>query len=627
MSEPLNIHNRSFLIKRLIEQAPRTTMIREIFKNAEENAALTPGGKGIVWIYPSIIDGIRKLSFWNTGIGMDENELRTATELSASINKSMGLDENYGIGAKVSGLAVSPNGMIYRSCKNGSVHQVTIGYDETLQQYVRFSVQLEDGSLDTVIDVTDVVRDSGMNTDMDWTEVVLLGENDDHDTVAEPLKAGADFDRSFIPSEIFRRFSEFKEGVTLVVDVAMTKGGGKGETGKTRRVKPLSAILDNLKSEVVRSQEHGVSIRYISDPRSTNSSHSTSSRLVPAVASTAFCSLVHKGERYDYKTKSSWSAAAPNFGVPFGSKVLSIEIIIDDDHAAPNQYRDGLTYPEDRSQMSADDFSAIVRDLMSVWVKDIIREQSPKSEENLDDLRAELQSLLDEFKVPTPALRNLKSDGASPYKMSSEGEPASKSDDVDVSQFPGPLPEGDKEHAQEGNSGHRVTDTKVKKAPKGAKSSKSLKALENVPEIIMLDDQTQIDEKSIKGRAARYYKDSQQIFVNCLYPAVQRMSIELELLLVGNAEPEVLREAITTATRRSMAFRVGKGVCYSISKRLVDEWNSDDLDRATSPEALSMMADDFRQGMQEARRYVSHLLKVKSAQSLVSSSSELEPAD
>jgi len=40
-----------------------------------------------------------------------------------------------------------------------------------------------------------------------------------------------------------------------------------------------------------------------------------------------------------------------------------------------------------------------------------------------------------------------------------------------------------------------------------------------------------------------------------------------------------------------------------------------------------MMADDFRQGMQEARRYVSHLLKVKSAQSLVSSSSELEPAD
>ena len=124
------------------------------------------------------------------------------------------------------------HGMIYRSCKNGSVHEVTIGYDETLQQYVRFSVQLEDGSLDTVIDVTEVVRDGGMNTDMDWTEVVLLGENDDHDTVAEPLKAGSDFDRSFIPSEIFRRFSEFKEGVTLVVDVAMTKGGGKGETGK-----------------------------------------------------------------------------------------------------------------------------------------------------------------------------------------------------------------------------------------------------------------------------------------------------------------------------------------------------------------------------------------------------------
>ena len=68
-----------------------------------------------------------------------------------------------------------------------------------------------------------------------------------------------------------------------------------------------------------------------------------------------------------------------NFGVPFGSKVLSIEIIIDDDHAAPNQYRDGLTYPEDRSQMYADDFSAIVRDLMPVWFKEIIRENPSKS--------------------------------------------------------------------------------------------------------------------------------------------------------------------------------------------------------------------------------------------------------
>ena len=111
MSEPLNIHDRSFLIQRLIEQAPKTTMVREFFKNAEENAALTPGGAGKVHIYPVLIEGVRKLAFWNTGIGMSDTELRTATEISASINKAMGLDGNYGIGAKSVASQYRPMGL------------------------------------------------------------------------------------------------------------------------------------------------------------------------------------------------------------------------------------------------------------------------------------------------------------------------------------------------------------------------------------------------------------------------------------------------------------------------------------------------------------------------------------
>ena len=91
-SEPLDIHDKSFLIARLIQQAPKSTLIREFFKNAEENAALTPGGSGKIRIYPIEIEGVRKLAFWNTGVGMDEKELRTATEISASVNKRMGLD-------------------------------------------------------------------------------------------------------------------------------------------------------------------------------------------------------------------------------------------------------------------------------------------------------------------------------------------------------------------------------------------------------------------------------------------------------------------------------------------------------------------------------------------------------
>ena len=65
-SEALNIHDKTFLISRLIQQAPKSTVLREFFKNAEENAALDPTGSGKVKIYPTVIDNVRKLTFFKS---------------------------------------------------------------------------------------------------------------------------------------------------------------------------------------------------------------------------------------------------------------------------------------------------------------------------------------------------------------------------------------------------------------------------------------------------------------------------------------------------------------------------------------------------------------------------------
>ncbi|MBT5415621.1 MAG: hypothetical protein HOK81_13565, partial [Rhodospirillaceae bacterium] len=80
-SEPLSIHDKKFLINRLIQQAPTDTLIREFFKNADENAALAQEGNRRIEIYPVEIEGVPKLAFWNTGVGMDDAELRHATDL------------------------------------------------------------------------------------------------------------------------------------------------------------------------------------------------------------------------------------------------------------------------------------------------------------------------------------------------------------------------------------------------------------------------------------------------------------------------------------------------------------------------------------------------------------------
>jgi hypothetical protein len=607
-AEPLNINDKRFLINRLIEQAPVGTLIREFFKNADECAALAPIGNRRIDIYPIEIDGVRKLAFWNTGPGMDDAELKKATDLSSSVNKEMALDGNFGIGAKVSGLTMSRAGIRYRSCKHGAVSEIIIGYDEDEGTYVRFAVELPDGTYDTVYDVTASVSDEGKPTDFDWTEVVLFGESDDHDTVAEPLGKGKMVDRSYIPSTIFRRFAAFSDGVEVRIDVAMTKGGGKDETGKSRQLKPLSDVLDKLpQSERVCDPDSGLAIHYIHDPKHPASGHSLSARANPATSSTTFCAIVHKNERYDFKNGKAWAAAAPKFGIPFGSKVLTVEIGIPDSMALPNQYRDGLTWPSDRSPMTAVEFSDWVRELMPEWVKEVVRTESPESDENLDDLQSDLQKLLDEFRVPTVAFAPTKSPISSGIDEHNEGTPSSERTDVKIGIENDYEPFDDNQQIVRHSA--RATQEKVRRAPVGSKPSRTTRALERVPEIKILIDPEEISDKGLKGRAGRYYSEPPTLFVNGLYPIVERMAAELERELASAGDPDTVRGECLRAARRSVAFRIGKVTCYAISKRLSDDWSGDDLERATSPESLSMAADDYKQGLMVAKKWARDMIK------------------
>ncbi|UGQ22836.1 hypothetical protein [Brucella anthropi] len=236
-----------------------------------------------------------------------------------------------------------------------------------------------------------------------------------------------------------------------------------------------------------------------------------------------------------------------------------------------------MTTVEDRSILNTDDFSGYVRELMPEWVKDVIREAHPPSDENLDDLQSDLQKLLDEFRLPTPTYsKSLKSTERT--DQSDEGLDEAEKADLD------PLAnEEDRFLRGEGHSGNRATSKKIRKAPEGAKLSKEAQALERAPTIEILRELSEIEAKGIKGRAGKYYRDAQTLFVNGLYSAVDRMTSELELHFAGQAEPEALRGIILSAAQRSTAYRVGKATCYAISKRLANDWPLEDLERATSP--------------------------------------------
>ena len=210
--------------------------------------------------------------------------------------------------------------------------------------------------------------------------------------------------------------------------------------------------------------------------------------------------------------------------------------------------------------MTCDDFAEVVRELMPDWVKEIIKAQSPESDDDLDDLQSDLQKLLDEFRVPTVVLTPSRKLASIDTELDEEGISTPELRLI-----------GDGERAK--GSEPKVRDqaaskTKVRRAPEGSQASAVSKALERVPEIKILNDPEEVAGKSLTGRAGRYYKETQVLFINGMYPVVDRMAQELERELSGGGEPEAVRAIARTAAQRFMAFRVGKATCYAISKRL-----------------------------------------------------------
>ena len=61
--------------------------------------------------------------------------------------------------------------------------------------------------------------------------------------------------------------------------------------------------------------------------------------------------------------------------------------------------------------------------------------------------------------------------------------------------------------------------------------------------------------------------------------------------------------------KSTMILRVGRTVVYALAKQLNKEWDQKALDTASSPESLSMAADDFGDAMQNVRRAISTALR------------------
>jgi hypothetical protein len=581
---PITIRDIDFTVSRQIEQCPKTMMLRELMMNAIEAAAKASIGRRIVEVKGKSMPecgGARKLTIWNTGPGMSSVELDHICDLAASLGKDMALEGNFGMGAKVASLPSNTLGMRYRSCRDGVVSQVILGKREGV--YGKIWISVED-SFEEVVDVTEQVRDEAeYPLGEDWTEVVLFGNRPDQDTVSDPYDGDPKQDRQWITTYIYHRFYGLPNGVEIYLDEGTHPRDGR------RQFKPIPDRADAFGRVETVNVEAGVKIHYYYDPPYQDGGHnkSISGSLTSSISTAA---VVFRGEMYDVRKGRKWAADAPVFGIPFGARHISIHVELPDTFPVRHEpYRRFVQLSSsDQRQVMIDDFAELVLRHRPQWLLEIINSLAPKASASTDDLRKELQDLLNELRVKEQSLR-ITGDGV---ELVEEGGSRGAT-------------RGPTNGSGNGAGRGPLNPTDLIFNPAGVKRANISKNLEQAPEIIPLRNEEDIAEKGITGKAARYVRETNQLFINLTYSAVAGAQKHLELRYATYEDPQLVRELARQWAERLVMGRVGYAVIYAQAKQLIREWTPDDVKKALEPESLSLAADGWRDAVSNAYRSLS----------------------
>jgi len=532
----LRVGNEDFLVSSMIERCPKSMMLRELVKNALEAAANATAGGSRVEIGPQHIEGARKLAIWNTGPGMDADELFRMCDIASSIGKSNALDQNFGMGAKVASLPSNHHGIRYRSCKAGTVHQVVIGKRDGT--YGRLHQPAPDGTLNDVLNVTTLAAEE-RDLEHDWTEVVLLGNRPDQDTVANPYDGSPAMSPGWIAEELYARFNTLPEQSSLILREGCNTLGGD------RPFIPFAARAAQFANHETVAADKGIRLHYYydaADPQSPGRLLSAKNALQPARSTAA---LIYRGEFYDMRPVWAWQHEAPVFGFPFGARHFTVHIELPDDYPLlPDGYRQFLRHNHNLQQhVQAREFAALVLRHRPAWLLELLQSFAPDARHTAV-LHDEMGSLFKSLRIPRRW-----------WPPGWDGKPR---------------PPGDGEIEYE-----------------------------VAPQIMPLRDATDIRERGMEGKAARFYPETHQLFVNPDYPAFKNFGRQLEQEFATHEDQEQVRRIALTITEQVLVRQICRKLVFGLGKR--GEWHAWEVDQACSMYSLSLAADDNAALYTEAR--------------------------
>lgn len=601
----LGVGDEDFLVASMIERCPKVMMLRELLMNALESASHAKAGGRQVDVGSVQVDGARKLCIWNTGPGMDAEQLFRMCDIASSIGKQKGLDRNFGMGAKVASLPSNQLGVRYRSCQAGRVHEVTIGKRNGV--YGRIPrVDPGTGEAAVVLEVTEVAKGEGRPLDQDWTEVVLMGNRPEQDTLADPYERNPPVPRNWLPAAIYNKFFRIDDGIELRM---------LPETHGLKGVKRLFSLSQRIarryaRHETVRLPD-GIAIHYLYDPAHPIRENRNASYEDDLLPDTSFCAVVNGGEFYDMRRGQQWTLDAPSFGITFGARHFSVLIELADEFPVrADGYRQFLRYLTGvQEHVRLGDFSGLVRANRPKWLVALIDEMSPDVDLSRD-VSEQLAQLLASLGVkrmrpkprkilPPPLLRT---EPPPPPPVSEPVPPVPPKKETPMT----PEAEQAKPPAPPVPPPQPKPPAPPPPPAPPEQPTEMVLDVEIAPELLLLRDQQEIADRNLTHRAARYYPEAHQLFVNMLYPSVARLASLLVAAAPAAVESGRARSEATMLAEQELLLRVGRALVFGLGKRdAAQGWNEAEKRSAVSSEVLTIAADDFYTGKAEVtERYL-----------------------
>jgi hypothetical protein len=570
--KPIRHAPNAWSVTQMIDQAPRGMMIRELVKNGIEAAqrSATKGNPGRI-VFDSFQDSnasgrVAKLRIFNTGPGMDAAELEKVMDLhSTSGGKANGAGQNFGLGAKLTGLVNNPAGMRYRSCKGGIVSEAIL-----CKEGNDYGIRLQKdqgGVMSPVVDRTREAKKERRDVRFDWTEVVLFGEDAAHDTTAEPFGKGKRSASNWIADCVNNRFDELPNHVSIEIDSSLERGTRKQSRslhGSRRTVKQSA----RHGSQQTVSLNGGVEVRFTILGKKGQNRYALGGHIA----------LVHKGELYAMRMGKEWGRTASRFGITYGHSDVVVQICLPDAFAQPDQNRQRLQLDDpERTEVTLETWSEEIVKSLPGFVTQHVANSKPKDPGPTANLEKRLKDLLQNYDwrraVQAPNAAGPNSGGPNNTRGNGKG-------------------------GTRGNGGG-ATRTNSPGATRTSNSNSNKRGV--LPGVDWVNGGTCRSSGEMPGLAANYDRLVHRVRLNLDYEGLDAAVARVVGGWPAAADQPSLQGEALQLCKEEWVIRVSKAVMQAYVHEGQAGWSSLDVDLALCEHALTVHVDDVPEIVQAVR--------------------------